>query len=98
MNELENIINSNKIVILYFYSKECNKTNKLISKIQKNIGDKNIFISKYDVDNFKSKVLIKKLNINCYPSFQIYKDGKFLDQIIGVLDNIDIILNLYINS
>ena len=35
MNELEHIINSHKIVILYFYSNECNKTNKLISKIQK---------------------------------------------------------------
>jgi thiol-disulfide isomerase/thioredoxin len=98
MNELEHIINSHKIVILYFYSNECTKTNKLISKIQKNIGNKNIFISKYDVDNFKSKLLIKNLNISCYPSFQIYKDGKFLDMIIGVLDNIEVILNLYINS
>ena len=53
MNELEHIINSHKIVILYFYSNECTKTNKLISKIQRNIGNKNIFISKYDVDNLK---------------------------------------------
>ena len=98
MNELDKIIKSNKIVILYFYSDECNKTNKLISKIQKNIGDKNVLVSKYNVDDFKSKFLIKNLNIGCYPSFQIYKDGKFLDHIIGILDNIEVIINLYINS
>jgi thiol-disulfide isomerase/thioredoxin len=98
MSDFNKLINSYKIVILYFYSDECIKTNSLISKIQKNIGTKDILIQKYNVNNFNSKLLINNLNVSCYPSFQIYKDGKFLDQIIGVLDNIEVIINLYINS
>ena len=98
MDNVNKLIYSKKIVILYFYSDECIKTNKLVDKIQKCIIGKNILLDKYDVNKYSTKKIIKEFNINCYPTFLIYKDGIFLDKIIGVLDNIEVILNLYINS
>ena len=97
MDDFNNLVNSNKTLIFYFYNEECLKTNKLFDKLTEKVKN-NIILKKYDVENFKTNQLIKTLEISCYPSFLVYKEGKFLDKIIGVLDNIENILNLYINS
>jgi thiol-disulfide isomerase/thioredoxin len=97
MDEFNDLILSKKTLIFYFYNEECYRTNKLFDKINKTVTNNNIILKKYDVENFKTNQLIKKLEISCYPCFLIYKDGQFLDKIIGVLDNIENILNLYIN-
>ena len=98
MENLEKYIYSNKIVIFYFYSKECHKTNKLYNKLSKNLINNNIFMKNFNVDDLCVNNILSHLNINCYPTFVIYKNGKFIDQIIGILDNIEVILKLYINS
>ena len=98
MENLEKYIYSNKIVIFYFYSNECDKTNKLYNKLSKNLLDKNIFMKNFNVDDVCVSKILSHLNINCYPTFIIYKNGKFIDQIIGILDNIEVILKLYINT
>jgi thiol-disulfide isomerase/thioredoxin len=97
MDDFNNLVNSKKKIIFYFYNKECIRTNRLFDKLNESVVKNNIILKKYDVENFKTNQLIKTLEISCYPSFLIYKDGKFLDKIIGVLDNIESILNLYIN-
>ena len=97
MDSYNKLINSKKIVIIYFYSDECVKTSNIINKLEQNLNGKNVLIAKYNVDEPYTKTLIERLDIKSYPFFYIYKNGILIDQILGILDNIENILNLYIN-
>ena len=95
---INKIINSYKIVIFYFYSKECFELNKLINKINnEELGGKNVHIKFIDVDERENLNLINNLELNIYPFFYIYKNGILIEQLLGTLDNIHNKLSLYIN-
>ena len=95
ISEFNKIIKSKKIIIIYFYSEECEKINKIVDNII-NINKVNVNVKKYDINDTKNEELIKLLNFKSYPFFYIYKDNKLLDQLLGTL-NIKLLLNLYIN-
>ena len=95
ISEFNKIIKSKKIIIIYFYSEECENINKIVENLI-NINKANVNVKKYDINDTNNEALIKLLNIKSYPFFYIYKDNKLVDQILGSL-NIKLLLNLYIN-
>ena len=92
LDNYEFLVKSKKIVIVYFYSKECIKTNKIYDSLEKK---NNVLLLKYDVENIKNKKLIQVLDVKVYPYFYIYKNGEMIDQILGTL-NVDKILSQYV--
>lgn len=86
------LVQSKKIVIVYFYSKECIKTNTIYDSLAKK---NNVLLLKYDVEDIKNKKLIEELDVKIYPYFYIYKNGEMIDQILGTL-NVDKILSQYV--
>ena len=94
INNYKDLILSTKIVIVYFYNYECNKTNKYFNILTKL---DNVLYLKYDIDNKDNNKLIEYLDLKIYPHFYIYKNGELIDQILGTL-NIGNILKQYINT
>ena len=86
------LVKSKKIVIVYFYSKECEKTNNIYKSLAKK---NNVLLIKYDVEDIKNNKLIQELDVKIYPYFYIYKNGEMIDQILGTL-NVDKILSQYV--
>jgi thioredoxin-like negative regulator of GroEL len=97
MDSYNKLINSKKIVIIYFYSDECLKISNILDKLDNELNGKNVLISRYNVEESNTKILIETFDIKCYPFFYIYKNGVLIDQILGIFVNIETILNLYIN-
>jgi hypothetical protein len=97
MDTYNKVINSKKIVIIYFYNEECLKTNIIVSKLECNLNDDIVYIKKYNIDDAETNILIQQLEVCCFPFFFIYKNGKQIDKILGTLDNVENIINLYIN-
>ena len=95
MNLHNALINSKKIVIIYFYSDECITISNIVDRLV--FSNTNLLIHKYNVDDNINKHMINKLDVKCYPSFFIYKHGELIDEIIGTMDKLENILNLYIN-
>lgn len=95
MDLIKTTINSKKIVIIYFYNNECIKTCNILENLDQN--KQNVLIEKLNIEDNKNKNIIDRLDVKCFPSFFIYKNGVLIDEIIGTLDKIENILNLYIN-
>jgi thioredoxin-like negative regulator of GroEL len=94
LKKYNNLINSKKIVIIYFNSNECSDTNDIFLDFEKN--NKNfILLERINVE--ENQELVKYLDLKCYPFFYIYKNGKLIDQILGTLD-IEKILSQYLNT
>ena len=93
INNFNNLIESKKIVIVYFYNRECIKTNKIFKELKEK--NNNVLFLDYDVENEKNKDLLEILEVNIYPYFYIYKNGVKIDQLLGTL-NIKKILSQYI--
>ena len=93
IEKYKSLVESKKLVIVYLYSKECVKTNKIFNSLKKN---NNILFLNYDVEDINNKCLLKYLDLKCYPYFYIYKNGKLIDQILGTL-KIEKILNQYLS-
>ena len=94
LKKYNNLINSRKIVVIYFNSNECINTNKIFLDFEKN-NKKFILLERINVE--ENIELIKYLDLKCYPFFYIYKNGKLIDQILGTLD-IEKILRQYLNT
>ena len=94
LKKYNNLINSRKIVVIYFNSNECINTNKIFLDFEKN-NKKFILLERINVE--ENTELIKYLDLKCYPFFYIYKNGKLIDQILGTLD-IEKILRQYLNT
>ena len=92
--EYNTLINSKKIVIVYFYNFECIKTNRIFNNLKKKKIN-NCLLIDYDVENKKNEELLENIDLSCFPYFYIYKNGKMIDQILGTL-NIEKILNQYL--
>jgi hypothetical protein len=93
--DYKNRIQSKKIVIVYFYSNECIKTNEVYKSI---ITKKsNVLFLSYNVEENKNKKLIESLDVKIYPYFYIYKNGVMIDQILGTL-NVYKILSQYVST
>ena len=45
MDTYNKVINSKKIVIIYFYNEECLKTNIIVSKLECNLNDDIVYIN-----------------------------------------------------
>ena len=88
-------IQSKKIVIVYFYSNECIKTNEIYKSLS--TKKNNVLFLSYNVEDSKNKKLIESLDVKIYPYFYIYKNGEMIDQILGTL-NIDKILSQYVST
>ena len=88
-------IQSKKIVIVYFYSSECIKTNEIYKTLS--TKKNNVLFLSYNVEDSKNKKLIESLDVKIYPYFYIYKNGDMIDQILGTL-NIDKILSQYVST
>jgi hypothetical protein len=90
--DYNNLVQSRKIVIVYFYNCECIKTNDIYTSLTKK---NNVLFLSYDVEDSKNTKLIEKLDLKIYPYFYIYKNGEMIDQILGTL-NINKILSQYV--
>ena len=87
-----------KLLYFIFSTEECSDLNSLIKNIKNHdLQGKNVYIEFVNVEEKKNKILIEKLNVNIYPSFNIYKNGVLIEQLLGTLDNIQDKLSLYIN-
>lgn len=96
MEKFNNIINSKKIVIVYFYNKECIKTNNIFKNLKLNLN-KYCLLVDYDVESEENKILINEIDLYCFPYFYIYKNGVLIDQILGTL-NVEKILKQYLST
>ena len=88
------LVISKKIVIVYFFSEECIKTNSIYDNL-KNNNNKNVLFLDYDVEKKENQKLISIIDLKCYPYFFVYKNGKLIDQILGTL-NVEKILGQYV--
>ena len=92
ITKYKKLIQSKKIVLVYFFNYECVKTNLVFNSLKKN---NNVLFLSYDVEDNNNKKLIEILDLKIYPYFYVYKNGIMIDQILGTL-NIEKILSQYV--
>lgn len=85
--ELQNIINTSKIAIVYFtasWCRPCQQISSLFEFYNNNHSDTISFV-KIDIDEATS--IVNNYNITSLPSFYIYVDGKLINNIVGANQN-----------
>ena len=75
--------NSKGIVIVDFYGTWCMPCKFLMPILEKIENEKNIKLAKVDID--ENEDLCRKFNIVSVPTLKIYKDGKEIDTIVGLV-------------
>lgn len=78
-------INSEKIVIVDFYTNYCGWCTKLQSWV-----DKNKFKT-YKLNSEEYRDLSKQFKVNSYPTLIVFKDGKPISKVSGIDDAKDVI-------
>ena len=90
-----NVINSNKLILVDFFATWCGPCQMLAPVLEKLSSSDNSFdIVKIDIDS--NIDLAVKYNIDVVPTLVIFKDGKELDRTMGFLDYTD--LSNFINK
>ena len=96
MFELQNMINSNKPVLIDFYTQNCGPCN-----LKQDLGDK-IEIVKVDIDKEKATTINfdSAYQIMGTPTMLLFKDGKLVWKYAGVLFKDDLLdrIGNYINK
>ncbi|MBE5757402.1 MAG: thioredoxin [Clostridiales bacterium] len=75
--------NSKGVVIVDFYGTWCMPCKFLMPILEKIENEKNIKLAKVDID--ENEDLCRKFNIVSVPTLKIYKDGKEIDTIVGLV-------------
>lgn len=89
--EFNNIISKRKLVVIYFYSKNCEEITNKINKFLENIYNLNILF--YSVDVYKNDSIVKKNDITTFPVLHLYKDNEFIKELFCNINNLNEILN-----
>ena len=89
--EFNNIISKRKLVVIYFYSKNCEEITNKIDKFLENIYNLNILF--YCVDVYKNDSIVKKNDITTFPVLHLYKDNEFIKELFCNKSNLNEILN-----
>ena len=89
--EFNNIISKRKLVVIYFYSKNCQEITNKINKFLENIYNLNILF--YCVDVYKNDSIVKKNDITTFPVLHLYKDNEFIKELFCNINNLNEILN-----
>ena len=104
MFELQNMINSNKPVLIDFYTQNCgpcNVLNHVLDDLKQDLGDK-IEIVKVDIDKEKATTINfdSAYQIMGTPTMLLFKDGKLVWKYAGVLFKDDLLdrIGNYINK
>ena len=89
--EFNNIISKRKLVVIYFYSKNCQEITNKNNKFLENIYNLNILF--YCVDVYKNDSIVKKNDITTFPVLHLYKDNEFIKELFCNKSNLNEILN-----
>ena len=84
-HNLEEIINSNPVVLVDFYApwcSACNTMSRLLDSGAAQIGDAETLIVKVDTEKFVK--ISERQGISVLPTFQLYRNGKFAGEKTGV--------------
>ena len=88
--EFINIISKRKLVVVYFYSENCEKITKKINDFLENIYNLNILF--YSVNVYKSDSIVKKSDVTTFPVLHLYKNNEFIKELFCNINNLDEIL------
>jgi len=83
------VLNEKGFVIVDFFGTWCMPCKFLMPILHKIEEDKKIKLAKVDID--ENEELVKKFGIVSVPTLKIYKDGKEIDTIVGLVSE-DVIL------
>lgn len=78
------VVNSKGTVIVDFYGTWCMPCKMLAPIVEKVVNDQNIKLAKVDVD--ENEELIRKFNIMSVPTLKIFKDGKEVSSLVGLVN------------
>jgi thioredoxin len=90
INSYNKIVSANKVVIVDFYAEwcgPCKKLSPILESFKNEYGDK-IKIVKVDFD--KNPSLARYFQIESIPLLHFYKDGKLVNQLIGLQDKVEL--------
>ncbi len=79
-------INSGKVVLVDFWAEwcmPCKIMNPIIEELSEEMDNDKVIIGSYDLQS--GQEIAAKYGIMSIPSFLIFKDGKVMDQVIGVV-------------
>jgi thioredoxin 1 len=82
----DDVINSGKTVMVDFWAEwcmPCKMMESVTEELAKEMGPEKVTIAKCDVQS--QQELAQKYNIFSIPSMLIFKDGKVMDQVVGVV-------------
>ena len=92
MNEqINNCINNNKFVILFFYSDSCEHCIEMEKKITTNFG----YIEMIRINIEKEKELAEKYSVLYIPTIIVLKDREIISIIVGSQDCIEYLNKIF---
>ena len=88
---MEQFIKRQHVNIVFFTNENFKDLNSKIREQSKILGEENFLFIDSDIDY----ELISRLNIKSVPIFNIYKNGKLIEEIYGTYNNIGDIIRLH---
>jgi thioredoxin 1 len=85
-DNFDDVIKSGKTVVVDFWAEwcmPCKMMEPVTEELAKEMGPEKVTIAKCDVQS--QQELAQKYNIFSIPSMLIFKDGKAMDQVVGVV-------------
>lgn len=85
-HDLEEIINTNPVVLVDFYAPwcgACNTMGRVIDSNAEKIGDPDTLIVKVNTEKFVK--ISERQGVSVLPTFQLYRNGKFIQEKTGVM-------------